>query len=130
MLGKISQELNKPVHAITPEAMDFLKRFSYPGNVRQLANILEYACILCNDTIIRKSDLPVETSPAHGSTGVDPVDQFLSSNSIKEIEMRAIQATLKRCGGKRSATADALGISKRGLLNKLKEFGIAGHGEE
>lgn len=127
LLGRFSNELNKPIRSIAPEAMEMLKNLEYPGNVRQLANILEYACILCSNGVIEKEDFPDDISRRGGNRGGESaVDEYLSTNSMKEIEMRAIQATLKRCGGKRGATASQLGISKRGLLNKLKEFGITG----
>ena len=125
LLGKFSAELNKPIRAITPEAKEMLERLPYPGNVRQLANILEYACILCQDGVISKEDFPeyVTRSDGAGPSG-DSIDDYLSSHSLKDIEKRAIEATLQRCGGKRVATAAQLGISKRGLLNKLKEYGV------
>ena len=125
LLGKFSSELNKPIRAITPEAKEMLERLPYPGNVRQLANILEYACILCQDGVISKEDFPeyVTRSDGAGPSG-DSIDDYLSSHSLKDIEKRAIEATLQRCGGKRVATAAQLGISKRGLLNKLKEYGV------
>lgn len=125
LLGKFSAELNKPIRAITPEAKEMLEHLPYPGNVRQLANILEYACILCQDGVISKEDFPeyVTRSDGAGPSG-DSIDEYLSSHSLKDIEKRAIEATLQRCGGKRVATAAQLGISKRGLLNKLKEYGV------
>lgn len=125
LLGKFSAELNKPIRAITPEAKEMLERFPYPGNVRQLAIILEYACILCQDGVISKEDFPeyVTRTDGTGPSG-DSIDDYLSSHSLKDIEKRAIEATLQRCGGKRVATAAQLGISKRGLLNKLKEYGV------
>lgn len=125
LLGKFSAGLNKPIRAITPEAKEMLERLPYPGNVRQLANILEYACILCQDGVISKEDFPeyVTRSDGAGPSG-DSIDDYLSSHSLKDIEKRAIEATLQRCGGKRVATAAQLGISKRGLLNKLKEYGV------
>lgn len=125
LLGKFSAELNKPIRAITQEAKEMLERLPYPGNVRQLANILEYACILCQDGVISKEDFPeyVTRTDGTGPSG-DSIDDYLSSHSLKDIEKRAIEATLQRCGGKRVATAAQLGISKRGLLNKLKEYGV------
>ena len=125
LLGKFSAELNKPIRAITPEAKEMLERLPYPGNVRQLANILEYACILCQDGVISKENFPeyVTRTDGTGPSG-DSIDDYLSSHSLKDIEKRAIEATLQRCGGKRVATAAQLGISKRGLLNKLKEYGV------
>lgn len=124
-LEKFSRELNKPIYTIAPEAMEVLVSQFYPGNVRQLVNTLEHACILCADGRISKDDLPDDVSKRRkGQSGADSIDDFLGSNSIRDIELRAIQATLQRCGGKRNATAESLGISKRGLLNKLKEYDI------
>jgi len=54
----------------------------------------------------------------------DSIDEYLSSVNLKELERRAILATLKKHQGRRDKTADALGISKRGLLNKLNEYNI------
>ena len=104
---------------------EMLEHLPYPGNVRQLANILEYACILCQDGVIDKEDFPEYiTRSDDADTGVDSIDEYLSTHCLKDVEKRAIEATLRRCGGKRVATAAQLGISKRGLLNKLKEYGI------
>ena len=129
LLGKFSNELNKPIRAISPDAVEKLESLPYPGNVRQLANILEYACILCTDGIIRVGDFPDDVGRTRGTDAPDEIiDRYLSGASIKEIERRAIEATLRRCNGHRAATAAQLGISKRGLLNKLKEYGIAGGG--
>lgn len=129
LLGKFSVELNKPIRAITPEARKMLEHLPYPGNVRQLANILEYACILCKDGVIDKGDFPEYITRSDGAAaGGDSVDEYLSTHCLKDVEKRAIEATLRRCGGKRVATAAQLGISKRGLLNKLKEYGITDRG--
>ncbi len=129
LLGKFSVELNKPIRAITPEAKKMLEHLPYPGNVRQLANILEYASILCTDGVIDKGDFPEYITRSDGTAaGGDSVDEYLSTHCLKDVERRAIEATLRRCGGKRMATAEQLGISKRGLLNKLKEYGITDSG--
>lgn len=127
-LGKFSAELNKPIRAITPEAVQKLESLHYPGNVRQLANILEYACILCTDGVIQVGDFPDDVGrPQSAHTPDEIIDRYLERHSLREIERRAIEATLRYCEGHRAATADRLGISKRGLLNKLKEYGISGH---
>lgn len=124
-LEKFSRELNKPICAIAPEAMEVLVSQIYPGNVRQLVNTLEHACILCADGRINKDDLPDDVSMRRrAQNSEDPIGDFLGSSSIRDIELRAIQATLQRNGGKRNATAESLGISKRGLLNKMKEYDI------
>ena len=97
LLGKFSAELNKPIRAITPEAKEMLERLPYPGNVRQLANILEYACILCQDGVISKEDFPeyVTRTDGTGPSG-DSIDDYLSSHSLKDIEKRGFDGPLFR----------------------------------
>jgi len=131
LLNQFSRELNKPFSGITPSAMDMLTKLNYPGNVRQLANILEYAAIVCTRDVIDIKDFPEDIgresmSATKGST----IDGYLSNTSLQEIERRAIEATLNKNNGKRSRSAEQLGISKRGLLNKIKEYGLETSGQE
>ena len=125
-LEETAAEMNKPVKTLTPAAKEALMRYNYPGNVRQLANILEYATIVSTGEGIDVADLPDEITG--GQEGQQPssaaLEQFLSSNNLKELERRAILATLKKNNGRRDKTAEDLGISKRGLLNKLNEYNI------
>ena len=125
-LEETAAEMNKPVKTLTPAAKEALMRYNYPGNVRQLANILEYATIVSTGAGIDVADLPDEITG--GQEGQQPssaaLEQFLSSNNLKELERRAILATLKKNNGRRDKTAEDLGISKRGLLNKLNEYNI------
>lgn len=125
-LQETAAEMNKPVKTLTPAAKEALMRYNYPGNVRQLANILEYATIVSTGESIDVADLPDEITG--GQEGQQPssaaLEQFLSSNNLKELERRAILATLKKNNGRRDKTAEDLGISKRGLLNKLNEYNI------
>lgn len=130
LLKKFSAELNKPIRAVSPEAMAKLESLRYPGNVRQLANILEHACILCTGDVIQAGDFPDDVGgPGNGLATEEAIDLYLGSHTMKEIEKRAIEAALKQCGGRRASTAERLGISKRGLLNKLKEYSISGQEE-
>lgn len=119
-------EMNKSISGLTAAAQEALMHYSYPGNVRQLANILSYATIVCSNGVIDLRDLPDELSggAAPGTQGEDAVDRYLASATMKEIEERAIRAVLKKNGGRRDLTADALGISKRGLLNKINEYDL------
>jgi two-component system response regulator AtoC len=125
-LEETAAEMHKPVKTLTPAAREALMRYNYPGNVRQLATILEYATIVSTGEGIDVADLPGEITG--GQEGQQPssaaLEQFLSSNNLKELERRAILATLKKNNGRRDKTAEDLGISKRGLLNKLNEYNI------
>lgn len=124
LLNQFSKELNKPLTGLTPAARDMLAKLSYPGNVRQLANILEYAGIVCTRDVIDVKDFPEDARRESAPAGrEESIDGYLSSTSLREIERRAIEATLSKNNGRRDQSAEQLGISKRGLLNKIKEYG-------
>ena len=125
-LHQSASEMNKDSKGLTPAAQEALMRYSYPGNVRQLANILEYATIISGNGLIDVDDLPDEVAgapePQEQPQGLS--EEFLATTSLKELERLAVIATLKKNNGRWDKTADDLGISKRGLLNKIKEYGI------
>lgn len=125
----LSKNLNKPIKGLTEEATKRLLNYEFPGNVRQLANILEYAAIINSSGIIDVKDFPDEISYRHLAENKDSsyemsIDEYLAENSLKEIEKRAVISTLNKNNGRRDLTAKDLGISKRGLLNKINEYGI------
>ena len=101
-------------------------QYSYPGNVRQLANILEYATIISPDGTIDVTELPDEVARPQERQEPEPssLEELLSTTSLKELERLAVQATLRKNNGRRDKTAEDLGISKRGLLNKINEYKI------
>lgn len=125
-LQQSASEMNKSHKSLTPAAQEALMRYSYPGNVRQLANILEYATIISGNDLIDVDDLPDEVSGPQLQQEQPQAlsEEFLATTSLKELERLAVIATLKKNNGRRDKTADDLGISKRGLLNKIKEYGI------
>lgn len=125
----LSKNLKKPITGLTDEAAELILNYDFPGNVRQLENILEYAAIINSSGVIGASDLPDEISlrssiKAKDTSCEKTIDEYLASTSLKEIEKRAIEVTLNKNHKRRDITASDLGISKRGLLNKVIEYGI------
>ena len=128
-INLLSKNLNKPIKGLTEEATGMILNYDYPGNVRQLENILEYAAIINSSGMIDASDLPDEirfrSSIKNNDISIEKIiDKYLSDTKLKEIEKRAVKATFDKNDGRRDLTAADLGISKRGLLNKVKEYGI------
>ncbi len=125
----LSKNLNKSLKGLTEEALETILNYEFPGNVRQLENILEYAAIINSTGIIDVGDLPDEISfrciDKNDKISEKSIDEYLSGNSLKEIEKRAIKVTLNKNKGRRDLTVKDLGISKRGLLNKINEYGIS-----
>ena len=125
---KYSREMNKRVTSIDSSAMEVLKNYDYPGNVRQLANIMEYACIVNKYGNISVENFPdylsLKTQIGKSKKTDTIITEYLSANTICDTEKRAIEATLRKYNYNRSRTAESLGISIRSLYNKIKEHGI------
>jgi two-component system response regulator AtoC len=128
-IEKFGREQNKRIKKITPEAMEVLMSYDYPGNIRQLANFIEHAMIISNGYTIDIKDLP---GTVKGTLHYEEQQEVYETNfrkrlskmSIKEIERIAIETTLEKNAGKREPTAKDLGISIRSLHNKIKEYGL------
>jgi DNA-binding NtrC family response regulator len=109
-----------PSWRIQPEALQAMERYSWPGNVRQLINVIERAKILAEDCVVRLDDLPAEMRP--------PRETRRARNGIKSkldpIERAHVVEVLKREQGNRVRAARALGINRRSLYRLLKKHGI------
>ena len=119
-----------PPFEMDSEALETLLRYDFPGNVRQLFNILEYAALVCENRQIRSRDLPEEvlraSAPVRQEAAAPPprLEDQLAGMPLRELERIAILATLEKNGGRRAATARDLGISERSLRYKIQEYGV------
>lgn len=117
-LEKYARLNGKPVKEFSPEALEKLSRYSWPGNVRQLENVIHRAVLLARSERITAEDLILEEE-----IGAERISTGLS---LREMEKRLIIETLRRVGGNRTRAAKLLGVSVRTIRNKLKEYGIDG----
>lgn len=124
-IRKHNEVLNLSVKSITPAAMDRLCAYDWPGNIRDLENAVQSAMILCSDGVIDVSQLPARIK---GYEQSDTSIVLGDSNDIREVnaqvEKELIQETLKKFGGNRTLTAEALNISRKTLFNKMKKYGF------
>jgi DNA-binding NtrC family response regulator len=109
---------------IDPKAVEMLAKYRWQGNVRELENAVERACALCDDGLIRTTDLPPQVvrhanSPPVEHTGTLPVGQTLDEY-IRDQERRYIEETIKFNGNSREKAAKMLGISMATLYRKLE----------
>ncbi len=127
-IQKYAREQNKTIQSLSSQAMQALLEFDYPGNVRQLANILEHAMIVCDGTEIDLPHLPDVVRRSRSETAKTEETDLREScidtanRTIKEVERLMILARLKEFGGHQQKTAASLGISERSLRNKLNEY--------
>ncbi|HET6883666.1 MAG TPA: sigma-54 dependent transcriptional regulator, partial [Pirellulales bacterium] len=110
-----------PGWEIEPQAMQALEAYSWPGNVRQLINVIERAKILADGKIVRWQDLPSEVkSPTAGGHAFNG-----QSDKLEEIERAHVVDVMEREQGNKARAARALGINRRSLYRLLEKYGIA-----
>jgi len=131
VLKRLSEEMNRNIRGFTPDAERLLLKYHYPGNVRELINVLEYACILCNGEEIDVMDLPDEfrgerkqESVPEEFSAADAVRNYLSGMTIKDVEKLLIENAVEQNPQSRRTAAKQLGISERSLFYKIQEYGL------
>ena len=111
---------SKGITEIAPEALAILMRHDYPGNVRELENIIEHCFVLCRGDTILPEHLPEHLRPGGGQA---PAAK-LRSATLRDAEARAIMDALRRNGYNRLAAARELGVHKSTLFRKVKSLGL------
>ena len=119
---KFSQAHGKPIEGLTREARDLLLRYDYPGNVRELENLIERAVILTRDSVIGQADIPLSVQ----EPGAEPAEEGGLTAAVEGLERRMIREALARAEGVQTRAAELLGISERVLRYKLKKHGLPG----
>ncbi len=119
-INRFRAETGRPITGITDDALAVLMRYPFPGNVRELENIIERSFILCLGPQITTESLCDHVREAAGKSRA-PV----AAGSLLETEAQAIRAALDRHHGNRTRAAAELGIHRTTLLRKLRRLGIA-----
>jgi DNA-binding NtrC family response regulator len=123
-LEAIGKENGVPPGRLSPAALKCLLAYRWPGNVRQLRNALETATLVAQGEAIEPGDLPPEV--ARGilpPTSAEPIP-LPASRTLVEMERDAIRAALAQTAGNMTQAAKLLGIGRRTLQRKVKEFGV------
>jgi DNA-binding NtrC family response regulator len=118
-LKRFVAQANRPIRGFTPEAVDRITGFEWPGNVRQLQNEVQRAVLLCEGGDIDSTDLSITSVPTD-TEGVHDTNFTL----LEGVERNAIVQMLRETGGNKLETAKRLGIGRQTLYNKIKAYGI------
>jgi PAS domain S-box-containing protein len=118
LLARSNEQMGRDVQSITPEVMAVLQNHDWPGNIRQLSNVIERAVVLCRGDHIEIEHLPDELqAPKAPASG-------LAARVRQQSESEAILAALKTNGYNRKKTAAALGMHPTSLYRKIKAWGL------
>ncbi len=120
-LKKFAAENGKEIEGVSQEARDQLLKYDYPGNVRELINILERAVVIAREAIITVADLPFGDRLAGAS---ETAGEGKLKESIEELEKQMIVKALEEADNHQTKAAGILGISERMLRYKLKKYGL------
>ncbi|MGM0675168.1 MAG: sigma-54-dependent transcriptional regulator [Spirochaetota bacterium] len=119
-LSALHERTGTRVRGISASAMRALQAYSFPGNVRELENVIERAVILADETELGPADFDLPQGRAAGAHS----GFAATGGSLRDLERGAIEAALQRNEWHREQTAAELGITRRTLLNKIKEYGL------
>jgi two-component system response regulator AtoC len=122
-LKEISQRDSKPFRPLSPEAMDALLRYDWPGNIRELKGAIDSGVTLATGNQITFQDLPLTVAQAQFGTSAH-LGENVGQMNLHNNEMRLIVRALEETRGNRTEAAKKLGISRRTLHRRLKELNL------
>lgn len=125
MVDELSRRHNRSARLISTEAMEALLEYHWPGNIRELRNVIERAIVICESEQIEKRHLPGHITGQKPSPTTDAV-MIPIGMPLDEVERRVILSTLARTDYNKTRTAETLRISLKTLHNKLKAYREAG----
>ena len=108
------------------EAYDMLMKYNYPGNIRELENIIQRACVLSRDDVISSNDLPVQIRQLSAETNIEGFRPEISdlNEQLAQFEKEIITKALKETNGNQSKAAKLLNISERNLRYKMGKYNM------
>ncbi len=130
LLSKINVDLHKRVLGVSDDVMEMFRRYNWPGNIRELENLLIRACVVSKGQLLQSEDFPdlQERKPAGAPACREPENEFMKDGrflTLDEMEERYIRKVLKETTKNKGEICELLGISRPTLERKLEKYGIA-----
>ena len=137
-LKSTNAELNKNISGLSEDAMHCFTQYQWPGNIRELKNVIKRAALLSDDGLIEAKHLPLEisnpskfiSSESPPGTEKDSVPGTSLKNAAQEAEYTAILKVLKQVNFNKTKAAQLLNIDRKTLYNKMRSFNLLREGEE
>jgi transcriptional regulator with PAS, ATPase and Fis domain len=124
-IQKYTKMNNKKVKGLSEEVKKTFEEYHWPGNIRELENAIEGAVIMAKTEIIQKWDIPHTSKFSQLSRDPEPADGKSLKESLEQPEKKAILAVLNQCHWNRKKAAEALGINRTTLYNKMRKYNIS-----
>jgi DNA-binding NtrC family response regulator len=128
LMRTFASELKVTAKGVSPEARALLAGYDWPGNIRQLQNVVRHVLVFGEGPVVRAVDLPADVRgvdgelPSSGDANLSLADAV--ARSVARVERGLIVSTLAECDGSRSRAADRLGINRKTLFTKMKLYGL------
>ena len=120
-IDKFNKRMGKSIEDVSKNVMSILLDYDYPGNIRELENIIEHAFVMCQGTKIRTADLPNELSP---KLEITKLDEEVNRPPMQVFEKLLIEETLEKHNGNKLLSATELGLHRSTLWRKMKKYGL------
>jgi PAS domain S-box-containing protein len=122
-MKKFGKKIKKNITGISTNAMQVINNYSWPGNIRELENVIEHAFVVCQDEIIETEHLPEKLWNVLEGLKIYE-EKSKQESPLGNAEKQMIEETLNKFNGNRTKTANALGIDKTTLWRKMKKFDL------
>jgi len=129
-LDKFNRKLEKDVKAIDGQVMDLFLRYEWPGNIRELENIIERLVLISSGNVISREDMPPDIAAGFDPPGAGEADgkerpfKEVIRNRMEDVERQMIESTLNECDGNVTQAAKRLGMSRKGLQLKMIKYNL------
>lgn len=120
-IEKFNKRMDKTIEDVSKNVLNILMEYDYPGNVRELENIIEHACVMCQTTRIRTVHLPPELVPKKESL---VEEENGKSPPLQSFEKQLIRDTLEKHNGNKILAAEELGLHRSTLWRKMKKYDL------
>jgi len=122
LLEDLNRKHNRAIKGVADDAFELFRQYEWPGNVRELRNKLERAVVTCSGDTLTRRDFSMNSPAGESHAPTQPSVRF--GLTVAEAERRLITETLTALGNNRTRAAEVLGITKKTLYNKLKQYGL------
>ncbi|MGM0479077.1 MAG: sigma-54-dependent transcriptional regulator [Bacteroidota bacterium] len=123
-IDKANQELDKNIKGVEYSVMRALKKYAWPGNIRELKNVMKRAVLLSQTNYIKDQVLPEEITDAPMNDAMGDEESLELKDVVANAEIKAIKRALKQTGNNKSKCAEVLGIDRKTLYNKMNAYGL------